>query len=47
MKIGRLVKTAVKYAPIAYPIIRKMMKNRKKGGVDVNQQRPSGQPRRK
>ena len=47
MKIGRLVKTAVKYAPIAYPIIRKLMKNKKKDGADVNQQRSEGQARRK
>lgn len=33
MKIGRLVKSAIKFAPIAYPIIRKMMKNKKAGNT--------------
>lgn len=31
MKIGRIVKTAIKYAPIAYPIIRKAMQKKKPG----------------
>lgn len=30
MAIGRLVRSAIKYGPIAYPIIRKVMNNRKK-----------------
>ncbi|NYF26285.1 hypothetical protein HDC33_003174 [Sporosarcina sp. JAI121] len=29
MKIGRLVKTAIKFAPIVYPIIKKMMSDKK------------------
>lgn len=31
MGIGRIVKTAVKFAPIAYPIIKKAMNKRKAG----------------
>ncbi|MBT2572261.1 hypothetical protein [Planococcus sp. ISL-110] len=31
MAIGRLVKSAIKYAPIAYPIIRKVLNKRKQG----------------
>ncbi|WP_186763759.1 hypothetical protein [Planomicrobium sp. CPCC 101079] len=31
MGIGRIVKTAIKYGPIAYPIIRKAMNKRKAG----------------
>lgn len=34
MAIGRIVKSAIKYAPIAYPIIRKVMNNRKKNNVN-------------
>ncbi|WP_157824135.1 hypothetical protein [Planococcus sp. MB-3u-03] len=30
MAIGRLVRSAIKYGPIAYPIIRKVMNNRKR-----------------
>jgi hypothetical protein len=33
MKIGRIVKTAIKYAPIAYPIIRKAMQKKKPGNT--------------
>lgn len=29
MALGRLLKTAIKFAPIAYPIIRKAMNKRK------------------
>lgn len=39
MKIGRLLKSAIKYAPIAYPIIRKVIKNRKQD----NNQQPTNQ----
>ena len=31
MAIGRLLKSAIKYAPIAYPIIRKVLNKRKQG----------------
>ncbi|MGH2319617.1 hypothetical protein [Planococcus sp. 4-30] len=31
MAIGRLVKSAIKYGPIAYPIIRKVLNKRKQG----------------
>lgn len=31
MAIGRLVKSAIKYGPIAYPIIRKILNKRKQG----------------
>ncbi len=45
MAIGRLVKSAIKYGPIAYPIIRKVLNNRKKKDgevVDTTQNRNSG-----
>lgn len=29
MKIGRLIKTAIKWAPIVYPIVRKMLSKEK------------------
>ncbi|MBB4825404.1 hypothetical protein HNO89_002638 [Sporosarcina luteola] len=29
MKIGKIVKTAIKWAPVVYPIIRKVMKEKK------------------
>ncbi|MDN7247426.1 hypothetical protein QWY16_05230 [Planococcus shenhongbingii] len=32
MKISRIVKTAIKIAPVAYPIIRKAMQKSKKTG---------------
>ena len=31
MALGRILKTAIKFAPIAYPIIRKAMNSRKAG----------------
>lgn len=34
MAIGRLVRSAIKYGPIAYPIIRKVMNNRKKNNAN-------------
>ncbi len=40
MRIGRILKSAIKYGPIAYPIIRKVLKNRKQ---DKTQQTPSQQ----
>lgn len=37
MAVGRLLKTAIKYGPLAYPIIRKFMKNKKaKGNAQTN-----------
>ena len=30
MGIGRIIRTAIKVAPVAYPIIRKMTKGKKK-----------------
>lgn len=37
MAIGRLLKTAIKYGPIAYPIIRKIMNKKKsKGNIQTN-----------
>jgi hypothetical protein len=30
MKIGNLVKTAIKYAPVVYPIVKKVLDERKK-----------------
>lgn len=41
MAIGRLVKSALKYGPIAYPIIRKVLNKRKQGKTV---QTPSKQP---
>lgn len=40
MAIGRLLKSAIKYAPIAYPIIRKVLNKRKQGkaGQSATQQ---------
>ncbi|MFC4711267.1 hypothetical protein [Planococcus dechangensis] len=35
MAIGRLLRSAIKYGPIAYPIIRKVMNNRKKNNGEV------------
>lgn len=29
MAVGRILKTAIKYGPLAYPIIRKFMKKKK------------------
>ena len=29
MKVGKLVKTAIKWAPVVYPIVRKVMKSKK------------------
>ncbi|WP_255452478.1 Cyclic lactone autoinducer peptide [Sporosarcina sp. ANT_H38] len=29
MNIGKLLKTAIKFAPIVYPIVRKVMKEKK------------------
>ncbi len=37
MAVGRLLRTAIKYGPIAYPIIRKFMNKKKaKGNVQTN-----------
>lgn len=33
MKLGKIVKTAVKLAPIVYPIIRKALAEKKKTGT--------------
>lgn len=33
MGIGRIVKTAIKIAPIAYPIIKKVMNSKKAGNT--------------
>ncbi|ANU11720.1 hypothetical protein A1A1_10676 [Planococcus antarcticus DSM 14505] len=40
MAIGRLLKSAIKYGPIAYPIIRKVLNKRKQGktGQSVDKQ---------
>lgn len=29
MKVGRLVKSAIKWAPVVYPIVRKVLKSKK------------------
>ena len=37
MAVGRLLRTAIKYGPIAYPVIRKFMNKRKaKGNAQTN-----------
>lgn len=33
MSLSRILKTAIKFAPIAYPIIRKVMNNKKAGNT--------------
>ncbi|MGI2329527.1 hypothetical protein [Planococcus sp. YIM B11945] len=48
MGIGRIVKTAIKYGPIAYPIIRKAMNKRKAGAgaaQSTNQYKPNPRKR--
>ena len=30
MKLGNVVKTAIKYAPVVYPIVKKVLNERKK-----------------
>lgn len=30
MKVGRLIKTAIKWAPVVYPIVRKIIANKEK-----------------
>ncbi|MFD1864573.1 hypothetical protein [Planococcus chinensis] len=39
MGIGRIVKTAIKFAPIAYPIIKKVM-NKQKAGTTSTRRTP-------
>lgn len=37
MAVGRLLRTALKYGPIAYPVIRKFMNKKKaKGNAQTN-----------
>lgn len=37
MAVGRLLRTAIKYGPIAYPVIRKFMNKKKsKGNAQTN-----------
>jgi len=33
MKIGKLLKNAIKWAPIIYPVVRKFMSNKKTTGT--------------
>jgi len=35
MKLGKLVKTVIKLAPIVYPIVRKMMAEKKGGSTRI------------
>lgn len=35
MNIGKLLKTAIKLAPIVYPIVRKVMKEKKETGTTI------------
>jgi hypothetical protein len=35
MGIGRIIKTAIKFAPIAYPIIKKVMNKQKSGNPSL------------
>ncbi|WP_262177173.1 MULTISPECIES: hypothetical protein [Bacillales] len=30
MKLGRVIKTAIKWAPVVYPIVRKLISNKEK-----------------
>lgn len=46
MGVGRLLKTAIKIAPVAYPIIRKMMKNKKSSGTADTSKYKTKQTRR-
>lgn len=47
MAIGRLVRSAIKYGPIAYPIFRKVMNNRKKNSANnENNKRSNSQKSR-
>lgn len=48
MAVGRLLRTALRYGPIAYPIIRKFMNNKKaKGNAQTNSdQYKNNQPKR-
>ncbi|WKA55807.1 hypothetical protein [Planococcus shixiaomingii] len=46
MGIGRIVKTAIKYGPIAYPIIRKAMNKRKAGSAPTTTPYKTNQPKR-
>ncbi|WP_192892979.1 hypothetical protein [Planococcus salinus] len=48
MGIGRIVRTAIKVAPVAYPIIRKITKGRKKNNAnkDSSQQNSDRSRRR-
>ncbi|MCG3086964.1 hypothetical protein [Sporosarcina cyprini] len=41
MKIGKLIKTAIKWAPVVYPVVRKIMKEKKQ----VERQRKGYAPR--
>lgn len=45
MAIGRLVRSAIKYGPIAYPIIRKVMNNRKKNSTNNENNKRSDSPK--
>lgn len=49
MAVGRLLRTALKYGPIAYPVIRKFM-NKKKAKENVqtnNNQYKNNQPNKR
>ncbi|HJF32571.1 MAG TPA: hypothetical protein K8V56_12460 [Sporosarcina psychrophila] len=35
MKLGRLLKTAIKWAPVVYPIVRKVMSKKKAAGTTI------------
>ncbi len=35
MNFGKLIKTAIKIAPIAYPIVRKIIANKKSSAVTI------------
>jgi len=47
MGIGRIVRTAIKYGPIAYPIIRKAMNKRKAAGTASNTTQYKTNPRKR
>ncbi|ETP68983.1 hypothetical protein HU147_16280 [Planomicrobium chinense] len=45
MGIGRIVKTAIKIAPVAYPIIRKVMQSKKAGDTSKYKTTPTKRKR--
>ncbi len=36
MKVGKIVKTAIKWSPVLYPVVRKIMKERQQKGAVIS-----------